>query len=644
MAKTSVHVLTLLGGGALLGLVALFAYAPIFSVDAFWHLKLGQVIVENGAIPDRDLFSAVHPDKPYVQFQWLWDVLAYSAARSAGLHGVRLFSVATLVLGFATLGLVAARAFTSRALAFAFVALALVLFEDRFQTRPSATVLGFTAAMLPVWLRMFSARRFELPFVFLLSCLWSNIHGGEALLAVLGAGALAVGDQLAFRLNFAGVTREARQRSLMVLGAALLGTLASPTLVAGLADWSWAIQPQLATGNKEWLPTYTMLENGFTPSFVLIALGPSLVAIAYVWEQVKLLRSASEARSYPLAEWLLCAGLLALSQHAVRNAFLCIVPLAFTLRRAAPHMTHARAPHWASGVGATLLLVALDDHVLQGYGGLAEARAVLRYDLAPATFPDELSTFVREAKIEGGIFNDARWGGYLIWELWPDNHVFVDSRQDLTPEMWPLFLAAQTAGSRPPAMDEAFRRWGIGLSAFRGPTFPAVRAPASWQLLYKAGDQELYQRRDAPNAEANIARARHYLEARARNPQQPLETLAIEVGSTRFLAADYQRFRAQQADALMSRGDVEDACEGLRLKASLWFEAGLYPAALAALETLLQSQPDNSKALYQAALAALALGDDAKARALLRKLAPMQAALSPQQRNRLKAIDPTDFF
>jgi hypothetical protein len=633
-----------LGSGALLGLVALFAYAPIFAVDCFWHLKLGQVIVERGAIPTQDLFSAVHPERPYVQFQWLWDVLAYAAERAGGLHGVRLFSVATLTLSFALLGLVAVRAFASRALAFVFCALALVLFEDRFQTRPSASVLGFTAAMLPMWLGVaWASLRAELVFVFVVTCLWSNIHGGEALLASLGLGALAVGDRVAARLDQQALSPAARRRSRLLLCAALLGTVSSPTLIAGLRDWSWAIRPQLASGNKEWLPTYTMLENGVTPSFVLIALGPSLVLVAYVWEQIKLRRTAV-ASVYPVAEWLLCGAMLVLSQQAVRNAFLCIVPVAFMLRRARDSMASARASLLAASAGASLLLVAFDDHVLAGYGGLDEARRMVGYDLAPATFPSELTTFVREAKIEGGIFNDARWGGYLIWQLWPQNHVFVDSRQDLSPEMWPLFLAAQSAGTRQPAMERAFQRWGIGLSAFRGPTFPAVRAPESWQLLYKAGDQELYQRRTAANAATNIARARSYLATRARDPNAPLEQLATEIGSARFLAAPYQRFRMEKADTLLRSRAANEAAEGLRLKASLWFEAGLYPAALGALEALLRVQPDNAKALYQAALAALALGEDARARALLQRLAPQKAQLSAQQMNRLRAIDPTDFF
>jgi hypothetical protein len=646
------HAWTLLLAGALMGLVALCAYAPIFAVDGFWHLKLGEVIVSERAIPTQDLFSAVHPERPYVQFQWLWDVLAYAAERAGGLPGLRWFSVATMCASFGLLGLVAYRAFESRTLAFLFCALSLVLFEDRFQTRPSATALGFTAAMLPIWLGITRTRpRSELFAVYVLACLWSNIHGGEALLAGLGCAALAVGELLATR----SWRSASAKRALSLAAASGLGLLSSPTFLSGLSDWSWAIKPQLASGNKEWLPTYTMLENGFTPAFLLIALGPSAVLVAYIWEQIKLRRAAAfgsradprastTGAPLPLAEWLLCGGMLVLSQHAVRNAFLCTVPLAFILRRARGHLSTGRARALTAAMGACLLLIAFDDHVVQGYGGVSEARALIGEDLAPGAFPVELADFVREARIEGGIFNDGRWGGYLIWRLWPSNHVFVDSRQDLTPEMWPLFLAAQSAGTRARAMEAAFKRWGIGLSAFRGPTFPAVRAPRHWQLLYKAGDQELYQRVGTPEAATNIARARDFLAARARDKDLPLEALAVEVGSVRWLHAPYQRHRAQKAAALLDSANVDEAAEGLRLKAGLWFDAGRYEAALGALETLLRAQPGNLKVLYQATLAALALGDENRARSWLKQLAAEQAQLSPQQRNRLRAIDPTDFF
>lgn len=42
-----------------------------------WHLEAGKFIFENKAIPYTDLFSYTFPDKPWVAYEWLFDVLAY---------------------------------------------------------------------------------------------------------------------------------------------------------------------------------------------------------------------------------------------------------------------------------------------------------------------------------------------------------------------------------------------------------------------------------------------------------------------------------------------------------------------------------------------------------------------------------------
>lgn len=621
----------------LLGLVALFAYAPIFAIDFFWHLKLGQIIAETGAIPRTDLFSAVHPERPYVQFQWLWELLAFEAYQLGGLRGVRWLQVAWLTASFALLYAVALRAFRARSYAFVFCSLALVLFEDRFQARPSATLLGFVACMLPLWLQWPRSVSWRTTlYVFLVSSLWSNLHGGESLLSVLCAGALALGTLIEQRATSGGDPVRARA-ALVLLAVAALGVLASPTLIEGLRTFTWAIQPQLASGNREWRPTWTMLENGITPSFVLIAFAPSISAILYLVEQRNRLALRAVGAPAPFGEWLLCGGLLVLAHQAVRNAFLCLVPLAFMLQRFQPPRREQTRRLFALAA-LCLLLAAFHDHVVEGYGGIAEARALIADDLAPQTFPVESADFMREAGIAGGVLNDGRWGGYLIWRLWPTSHVFVDSRHDLTDVMWPVFLAAHSPGTRLAAMEEAYRRWGIGLSLFRGPTFALVRPAPGWQLLFKAGDQELYQHLAAPGAEQNVARARAWLLARAARPAADLTELAREVGAERWLRAPYQRARAQRAERLAHSALVEDVQRGLSLQAELLFDAGHYTQALPLLERVLARDPDDLRAAYKALLATLATADLPAARRWLQLLNARSAGLSAAQRDRLRAI------
>jgi tetratricopeptide (TPR) repeat protein len=202
-----------------------------------------------------------------------------------------------------------------------------------------------------------------------------------------------------------------------------------------------------------------------------------------------------------------------------------------------------------------------------------------------------------------------------------------------------VFLAAHSPGTRAAAMEEAYRRWGIGLSLFRGPTFPLVRAPPAWQLLFKAGDQELYQRLDAPNAALNMERARSWLAARAPQPGTDLTQLALQVGAQRWLRAPYQIHRGHKARELLRSGLAEDVQRGLSLQAELLFDAGHYAQALPLLERLLARAPGDTKAAYKALLAALGSADEPAVVRWLPVLQQRRAQLSGPQRDRLRAIE-----
>ncbi|MFI5306932.1 MAG: hypothetical protein ACHQ53_06260, partial [Polyangiales bacterium] len=117
-------------GLALLG-VALLAAHPLSSPDTFWHLKLGEIIAAQHAVPRTDLFSAVHPDRPWVQFAWLWELLAHGVDAAFGLRGLRVLQAALMVKTFGVLYVFARR--TGQAAPAMFLgASALLLFVDRF--------------------------------------------------------------------------------------------------------------------------------------------------------------------------------------------------------------------------------------------------------------------------------------------------------------------------------------------------------------------------------------------------------------------------------------------------------------------------------------------------------------------------------
>ncbi len=43
--------------------------------DTGWHIRTGDWILQNGRVPDHDIFSFTRPGEPWFAWEWLWDVI-----------------------------------------------------------------------------------------------------------------------------------------------------------------------------------------------------------------------------------------------------------------------------------------------------------------------------------------------------------------------------------------------------------------------------------------------------------------------------------------------------------------------------------------------------------------------------------------
>jgi hypothetical protein len=57
-----------------------------------------------------------------------------------------------------------------------------------------------------------------------------------------------------------------------------------------------------------------------------------------------------------------------------------------------------------------------------------------------ASYPEGAVSFIKRNAIGGRMFNDLRWGGYLIWRLYPEHKVFIDGRT-ISSNITGLYLA-----------------------------------------------------------------------------------------------------------------------------------------------------------------------------------------------------------
>jgi hypothetical protein len=318
--------------GLLAAFFAIFSHFPLWHTDVWAHLRFGQEIVRQRALPKHEPFPETEgfADKaaPYVHYQWLAQAgafLIYEAGADLSppdadhrLGGGALFLVTThaliVVLRFVLLYLAFRRLSGSSPVALLGVALvggmgALVHLPI---TRPQVIgELGFAAVLLPLSRPQLSRRALVLvPLVFLI---WANCHGsfamGFVLLGAVTAGRAVevvrgdgTGPLLSPRAALRALWADGQLRRLTALtGLSVLATMANPHGPYLLYD-SYALSknPNIPT-MEEWKPLplgsavhavflasvvvlavlLRLSPRRFTPAQVLLLLGFGLQSVAH---------------------------------------------------------------------------------------------------------------------------------------------------------------------------------------------------------------------------------------------------------------------------------------------------------------------------------------------------------------------------
>jgi hypothetical protein len=175
----------------LLTLVFIFSWMPLYPYSDFWgHAAVGRWCVDHAAVPRHALFMWTAPNHPWVDHEWLSQILFYGLARLGG-EDERAAQVALLFTGCMTCLplLVAWFLWRSRAspgiLAVLPFYLAIEVSRNRFLPRPelfTSSAVALLLVLLTNWRRTVEITRRRLVFTGLglvvLFMAWVNLHGG----------------------------------------------------------------------------------------------------------------------------------------------------------------------------------------------------------------------------------------------------------------------------------------------------------------------------------------------------------------------------------------------------------------------------------------------------------------------------------
>ncbi|HLH21036.1 MAG TPA: hypothetical protein VK066_00820 [Chloroflexota bacterium] len=480
--------------------------------DYWWTVKLGEGLWATHQLPPADPLAFTSTRQPYVEQQWLAQLVLAAVHGWGGLEAALLLRAAILVLTAALLYHAARRAGAGAPAAATACSLAMLSVVGGAAIRPQLLAIPLFALFL-LGTTTSAGRGWTLWALPAAMVVWANAHGSFPLgIALVGIALLARAlEELAPLDGLVGVWRRVwreplTRRLALLLGLCLLAPLVNP-YGAGIIPWLVDYLTfnlggtGLATLSQEWLPTSLGTVHG-----TLFFLGAFVLAVV-------LLR-AGPPRLADLLR-LLVFGVLAL--QAVRStlwwAMVAAPVLAWGITVAVRGPGRVDKAASAGGtigdasadrvgvpalnaviVAGFLAVAALSLPWLRPLGLLfAPDRWPIQGPDLPVAAADRLATLPTTR-----LYNAMDWGGYLAWRLAPRQRIFVDARFQLYPPVvYQDYFAIANAAPGWAECLAAHAVDGIVISRADQPALlRALVGAGGWQAVYCDDVAAVYVRRE----------------------------------------------------------------------------------------------------------------------------------------------------
>lgn len=434
----------------------------VWSVDYWWLLKVGEDAWNHGP-PKVDLYSYTNPGSERLELRWGFCIVLFHIVEWFGHAGATIGKTLLVALMFVLSLLAAGKDRWKTIAASVLVVIAAMACSQRLVARPETVSNLLLAAYV-----FLIARRMDGPsklvwLIPLLQVVWVNVHGLFAL------GPAVVGAWLTGELIEAGAERlgwrerdddrRARLRTAaMVLGATFAASFINPYGYRAVLLPLLQFHALHGTAQKGWI-TELSSPFAFAQTYTAVRWWQAMIAIALVSGALNWRRQR--------AFWIiLVLSQLYLSIAAIRNIPLfCLVAMPYVLRNL------AESPVWArlrglrhAGAAGLLASVAVAAFAAYQTREVVTDRAAIRQGdtnqfglgLARARYARRSTAFLREAGVQGPIFNSPSAGSYLLHEGFK---VFIDPRMEVYHER--IIDEFRGLSEHPERLDEYTERYGF---------------------------------------------------------------------------------------------------------------------------------------------------------------------------------------
>ncbi len=379
--------------------------------DVYWHIKVGEWIVNNLKIPSTGIFSHTKADKPWTPHEWLSEVIIYLIFNILGWPGLVMMGMIALTLSILImLRYLIAKLPTIRALYLTLMGYGLLM--PHIMPRPHILALPIMTFWFVQLLKASEQHQAPSRYLILMLILWANIHGsfliGIVYALFFAIEAITTAPQTVDRIQLT------KQWTCFLL-ICLACLAATPLGIRGiLLPFQLTGQNYLTSHIGEWL----------SPNF-------QSFQFLELWIIAVIIFGFTQKMELPLLRLIFLIGLIHLSLKHQRYGS-DLMSLQAPLLLAAPLAKHWRIPSQSHKFTLTSLLP------ITRYGKMLLISALMSWSIYIFAYKDieyplskninSILTTIRQENLPGKVYNSYALGGYLIFQGF---NTFIDSRGEL---------------------------------------------------------------------------------------------------------------------------------------------------------------------------------------------------------------------
>ena len=512
---------------AVVGGFAFYTKLCVIDNDIWWHLKVGDWILEHMAVPHTGILSRTAASRPWIAYSWGYEVLMSLAYRWFGIMGIGLYG--TLL----TIGVACSVYWMLRRLSGSFwtalVLAAITCWSFLFNGMPRPVFFSMILFCITLTLLLEANRSgrvellYWLPLIF---WIWVNMHiqfiHGLFLVGLLMATTVAqrMAEQWGLAPGFLLKPKLPALPMIAIFAACVLATLIGPNFYRpyvavveySKAKFAYNVIIELQPLGFRQTSNYFQL---LLTAFGFFAVG---------WRK--------KIDFFKLAMLTICS---VVAYRTMRDAWFIAIPAAACIADSLGWLTHSLGwNEWDSeGTGAPLILAVGMSGIRERAGapsnpslglggikdydrpmtlaevlGVAAITAVLLFLIARGTdftergidraisseYPVNAVNFLRQHPQPGPLYNNLGWGGFLMWYM-PDYPVAVDGRNDLYGDQLDQLFYASQNGDAGYQTDPYLNEAGVVLLAADVPLAKLLTVDPRFQLIYQDSMAVVFARR-----------------------------------------------------------------------------------------------------------------------------------------------------